>query len=154
MAANFHLWHASALDGVPREHWKVTQQNAEEMMPVSTMENIMTKSTSCAPCTTRTKRVKHYYHLQWNFNLPVRPGRSHGGRYGRTCQLLTSFWTFTRFRRKVVGINSTGLFPELTLEELVFLHCKYYSIFLLQQEASALWNTVVINNNGILIHFS
>jgi hypothetical protein len=25
-----------------------------------------------------------------------------------------------------------------TLEELVFLHCKYYSIFLLQQEASAL----------------
>jgi hypothetical protein len=25
---------------------------------------------------------------------------------------------------------------------------------LMQQEASALWNTVVINNNGILIHFS
>jgi hypothetical protein len=32
----------------------------------------------------------------------------------------------------------TGLFPELTLKELVFLHCGYYSIFLLQQEASAL----------------
>jgi hypothetical protein len=31
---------------------------------------------------------------------------------------------------------------------------EYYSIFLLQQEASALWNTVVINNNGILIHLS
>jgi hypothetical protein len=28
--------------------------------------------------------------------------------------------------------------PELTLKELVFLHHKYYSIFLLQQEASAL----------------
>jgi hypothetical protein len=36
----------------------------------------------------------------------------------------------------------TSLFPELTLEELVFLHHEYYSIFLLQQEASALWNTV------------
>jgi hypothetical protein len=36
-----------------------------------------------------------------------------------------------------------------------FLHHKYYSIFLLQQEASALWNTVlVINNNGILVHLS
>jgi hypothetical protein len=34
--------------------------------------------------------------------------------------------------------KSTGLFPELTLEELVFLHSEYYSIFLLQQEASAL----------------
>jgi hypothetical protein len=31
-----------------------------------------------------------------------------------------------------------ALFPELTLKELVFLHCEYYSIFLLQQEASAL----------------
>jgi hypothetical protein len=30
------------------------------------------------------------------------------------------------------------LFPELTIEELVFLHCKYYSIFLLQQEVGAL----------------
>jgi hypothetical protein len=29
--------------------------------------------------------------------------------------------TFTRFRRKVVGNNSTGLFPELILKELVFL---------------------------------
>jgi hypothetical protein len=53
------------------------------------------------------------------------------------CQ-LPSGWTFTRFRRKVVGSKSTGLFPELTLEELVFLHHRYYSIFLLQQEASAL----------------
>ncbi len=35
----------------------------------------------------------------------------------------------------------------------IFLHHEYYSIFLLQQEASVLWNTVVINNNGILIHF-
>jgi hypothetical protein len=34
--------------------------------------------------------------------------------------------------------KSTGLFPELTLEELAFLHHEYYSIFLLQQEASAL----------------
>jgi hypothetical protein len=38
---------------------------------------------------------------------------------------------------KMVGSKSTGLFPELTLEELVFLCCKYYSIFLVQKEASA-----------------
>ena len=36
------------------------------------------------------------------------------------------------------GDKSTGLFPELTLKELVFLCHEYYSIFLLQQEASAL----------------
>jgi translation initiation factor 6 (eIF-6) len=72
----------------------------------------------------------------------------------RTCQLPTSFWAFTRFGRKVVGNNSIGLFPKLTIEELLFLHHEYYSIFLLQQEASALSNTVVINNNGIVIHFS
>jgi hypothetical protein len=53
------------------------------------------------------------------------------------CQ-LTSFWTFTRFKRKVEGNNSTSLFPELTLEELVFWCHEYYSIFLLQQAASAL----------------
>jgi hypothetical protein len=47
-----------------------------------------------------------------------------------------------------------GLFPELTLEELVFLHHEYFSIFLLQQEASALWNTVGKNNDGILIYIS
>jgi hypothetical protein len=52
--------------------------------------------------------------------------------------LLTSFWTFTRFERKLAGNSSTGLFPELTLGKLVFLGCKYYSIFLLQQEAIAL----------------
>jgi hypothetical protein len=40
--------------------------------------------------------------------------------------------------------KSTGLFPELTLEELVFLHHEYYSIFLLQQEASTLSNTVMM----------
>jgi hypothetical protein len=40
----------------------------------------------------------------------------------------TSFWTFTRFGRKVFGIISTGLFPELTLKKLVFLHRKYYYI--------------------------
>jgi hypothetical protein len=34
--------------------------------------------------------------------------------------------------------KSTSLFPELTLENLAFLCCEYYSIFLLQQEASAL----------------
>jgi hypothetical protein len=61
-----------------------------------------------------------------------------GGGYLRTCQLLTSFWTFIRFGRKSVGINSTSLFPELNLKELVFLQCEYYSIFLLQQEANAL----------------
>jgi hypothetical protein len=32
--------------------------------------------------------------------------------------------------------KSTGLFPEPTLKELVFLHCKYYSNFLLQQAGS------------------
>jgi hypothetical protein len=63
--------------------------------------------------------------------LPARGG------YGRTCQLPTSFWTFTRFGRKMQGAM-TGLFPELTLRELVFLLHKYYSIFLLDQEASAI----------------
>jgi hypothetical protein len=52
--------------------------------------------------------------------------------------LPTSFWTFTRFRRKAAANYSTGIFPELTLKEVAFLHCEYYSIFLLQQEASAL----------------
>jgi hypothetical protein len=70
-------------------------------------------------------------------NLPVRPVRIHRG-YGRISQLLTSFWTFTRFGRKVAGNLSTSLFPELTLKELVFLHCKYFSMFLLKQEASSL----------------
>jgi hypothetical protein len=43
------------------------------------------------------------------------------------------------FGRKVVaGNKSTGLFPELSLEELVFLCCEYYSMFLVHQEASAL----------------
>jgi hypothetical protein len=38
------------------------------------------------------------------------------------------------------------LVSPLTLGELVFLHCKFCSIFLLQQEqASAPRNTVVIN---------
>jgi hypothetical protein len=55
--------------------------------------------------------------VQWWFNLPARPGRSHEGGYGRTCQLLTSLWTFTRFGREVAGSNSTDLFPELTLVE-------------------------------------
>jgi hypothetical protein len=54
------------------------------------------------------------------------------------CQLVASFWTFTRFGRKVAGNETTGLFPELTLKELLLLHYVYYSIFLLQQEASAL----------------
>jgi hypothetical protein len=31
--------------------------------------------------------------------------------------------------KKSGGDKSTGLFPELTLKELVFLHHKYYSIF-------------------------
>jgi hypothetical protein len=65
--------------------------------------------------------------------------RSHRGGYGRTSQLPTSFWTFTSQVWKEGGEDkSTGLFPELTLEELVFLHHEYYSIFLLQQEASVL----------------
>jgi hypothetical protein len=45
-------------------------------------------------------------------------------------------WDLTRFRRNLVG-NSTGHFPELSLEKLEFVCHKYYSIFLLQQEASA-----------------
>jgi hypothetical protein len=63
--------------------------------------------------------------------------RSHGGGYRRTSQLPTSFWTFTRFGRKVVVTSkSTKLFPELTLKELVFLHHEYYSIFLLAATGS------------------
>jgi hypothetical protein len=33
-------------------------KNDEGLMPDSTMENVMTKNTSCAPRTHRTKRVK------------------------------------------------------------------------------------------------
>jgi hypothetical protein len=58
--------------------------------------------------------------------------QAHGGGYRKTCQLPTSFWTFT------IGREQFSLFPELTPEELVFLHRKFYSIFLLQQEASTL----------------
>jgi hypothetical protein len=51
--------------------------------------------------------------------------RSHGGGYRVTSELPTSFWTFTRFGRKVASRrNSTGFFPELTLEELVLLCCN------------------------------
>jgi hypothetical protein len=39
--------------------------------------------------------------------------------------------------QKESGREQFSLFPELTLKELVFLFCKYYSIFLLHQEASA-----------------
>ena len=43
----------------------------------------------------------------------------------------------TRFEGKWWGhVKSTSLFPELTLEELVSL-MKYYSVFLLQQEAAS-----------------
>jgi hypothetical protein len=73
--------------------------------------------------------------------------------YRRTCQATADFLLdFHQVWKESGGDKSTGLIPELTLKELVFLHHKYYSIFLLQQEASALWNTVVINDNGILIH--
>jgi hypothetical protein len=79
---------------------------------------------------------------QQYFNLPARPVRSHGGGFGRTSQLAADFLldTFTRFRRKVVGTSQpASSLKQLTLEELVFLCCEYYSIFLLQQEeASAL----------------
>jgi hypothetical protein len=34
-------------------------KNDEGLMPDSTMENVMTKNTSCAPRTNRTKRVKY-----------------------------------------------------------------------------------------------
>jgi hypothetical protein len=47
--------------------------------------------------------VKCYYCVQQHFNLPARPVRSHRGGYGRTSQLLTSFWTFTMFGRTVAG---------------------------------------------------
>jgi hypothetical protein len=52
------------------------------------------------------------------------------------CQLPSGLSSPARFGRKVVGSNSTSLFPELTIEELLFLCCKYYSIFLLQQAGS------------------
>jgi hypothetical protein len=45
---------------------------------------------------------------------------------------------FDKVQKESGRDKSTGLFPELTLKELVFLCCEYYSIFLLQQEASAL----------------
>jgi hypothetical protein len=45
---------------------------------------------------------------------------------------------FHKVRKESCRDKSTGLFPELTLKELVFLCSEYYSILLLQQEASAL----------------
>jgi hypothetical protein len=39
---------------------------------------------------------------------------------------------FHKVQKESGGDKSTGLFPELTLKELVFLHSEYYSIFLLQ----------------------
>jgi hypothetical protein len=45
---------------------------------------------------------------------------------------------FHQVWKGISGNSSTGLFPELTLEELVFLCHEYYFIFLLQQEACAL----------------
>jgi hypothetical protein len=56
--------------------------------------------------------------------------RSHGGGFGRTSQLPTSFWTFTRFGRKVAGNCSTGLSPELTLEELASIPALQIILFL------------------------
>jgi hypothetical protein len=41
-------------------------------------------------------------------------------------------------QKEISGDSSTGLFPEVTLKELVFMCHEYYSIFLLQQEASTL----------------
>jgi hypothetical protein len=41
--------------------------------------------------------------------------------------------------QKEIGVDSsTGLFPKVTLKELVFMCHAYYSIFLLKQEASTL----------------
>jgi hypothetical protein len=64
--------------------------------------------------------------------------RSHRGGYLRTIQLPTSFWLgFHKVWKESSGDkSSTGLFPELTLKELVFLNCEYYSIFLLQATGS------------------
>ena len=42
--------------------------------------------------------------------------------------MLISFWNPKSKVWKEIGRDkSTGLFPELTLKELVFLHHKYYS---------------------------
>jgi hypothetical protein len=54
-------------------------------------------------------------------------------------KLLTSLLLdFDKVWKESGGDKSTGLFPELILEDLVFLCYEFYSIFLLQQEASAL----------------
>ncbi len=65
--------------------------------------------------------------------------RSHGGGYGRQDRSIANFLLdFHNVQKESGRDKSTGLFLELTLEELVFLHHEYYSIFLLQQEASVL----------------
>jgi hypothetical protein len=65
--------------------------------------------------------------------------RSHGGGYGRSNKSTADFLLdFHKVQKEVGGDKSTILFPELTLKELVFLCHEYYSLFLLQQEASAL----------------
>jgi hypothetical protein len=53
--------------------------------------------------------------------------------------IVNNHWVKLNQVWKEIGRDkSTSLFPELTLEKLVFLHHKYYSIYLLQWEASAL----------------
>jgi hypothetical protein len=82
-------------------------------------------------------------------------GKGRAGTSGRTPSSIQTrdeqldFSPWTRALSFKTGLWAhklgTGFWPKWS---------SYYSIFLLQQEASALWNTVVINNNGILIHFS
>jgi hypothetical protein len=71
--------------------------------------------------------------------------RSHRGGYGRTSQLPTFFWTCTSQVQKEGGKDmSTGLFPELTLEEFIILHHEYYSIFIREENLlqMVLWKMV------------
>jgi hypothetical protein len=64
--------------------------------------------------------------VQQEYNVPAGPVRSHGGGYGRTSQLPTFFWMYFYQVQKESGRDKlSGLFPELTLKELVFLHHKY-----------------------------
>jgi hypothetical protein len=82
-----------------------------------------------------------YYHVHQEFDSPARPVRSHGGGYGwedKSTVNLRLLLDFHQVWKESGGDKSTSLFSELILEELVFLHLKYYSIFLLQQEASDL----------------
>jgi hypothetical protein len=70
-----------------------------------------------------------------------------------TCQLLTSFWTHTRFEGNHWKLINWSL-PWTHPQGACILFCEYESIFLLQLETRVPVKYSCENNNGILIQVS